>query len=258
MRQVTDHLLGLGHRRIVHLASAVDTWTFAVRARALAEAVRAGPGRRPAHRDRPPWTYGPGREAAEAVLAAPGPAPTALVCDDDILAAGACKAARRLGLRVPDDISVTGFDDLALATAVEPELDHRAAAGRAGRASAGMARPAGRPGRAAPRGPPRPPRPPGGPGLHRAPADRVTEPSGRRGAAAGGLRPECARSRLLLRVLVRGLGLGAGALRRDVLGGPAAGVLPLRAPPCRTGRPSGWPRHRPPPAAGPAGGPRSA
>lgn len=48
--------------------------------------------------------------------------PTAIVCDDDILAAGACKAARRLGLRVPEDLSVTGFDDLALATAVEPEL----------------------------------------------------------------------------------------------------------------------------------------
>ena len=52
----------------------------------------------------------------------PGPAPPRCVCDDDILAAGACKAARRLGLRVPDDVSVTGFDDLALATAVEPEL----------------------------------------------------------------------------------------------------------------------------------------
>lgn len=63
-----------------------------------------------------------GREAAERALTAPGPRPTAVVCDDDILAAGACKAARRLGLRVPEDVSVTGFDDLALATAVEPEL----------------------------------------------------------------------------------------------------------------------------------------
>lgn len=63
-----------------------------------------------------------GREAAERALSLPGPRPTAIICDDDILAAGACKAARRLGLRVPDDLSVTGFDDLALATAVEPEL----------------------------------------------------------------------------------------------------------------------------------------
>ncbi|NEE54942.1 substrate-binding domain-containing protein, partial [Streptomyces sp. SID8455] len=58
----------------------------------------------------------------EQALAVAGERPTAIVCDDDILAAGACKAARRLGLRVPDDLSVTGFDDLALATAVEPEL----------------------------------------------------------------------------------------------------------------------------------------
>ncbi|MYR90364.1 substrate-binding domain-containing protein, partial [Streptomyces sp. SID685] len=43
-------------------------------------------------------------------------------CDDDKLAAGAYKAARRLGLRIPDDISVTGLDDLALATALDPEL----------------------------------------------------------------------------------------------------------------------------------------
>ncbi|TWV56518.1 LacI family transcriptional regulator, partial [Streptomyces misionensis] len=35
---------------------------------------------------------------------------------------GAYKAARRLGLRIPDDISVTGIDDLALATALDPEL----------------------------------------------------------------------------------------------------------------------------------------
>ncbi|WP_327120313.1 LacI family transcriptional regulator [Streptomyces sp. NBC_01341] len=121
MRQVTDHLLGLGHRRIVHLASAVDTWTFAVRARALGEAVREVPGA-VVRTVTAPLDVGAGREATEAVLTSAGPLPTAIVCDDDILAAGACKAVRRRGLRVPDDISVTGFDDLALATAVEPEL----------------------------------------------------------------------------------------------------------------------------------------
>lgn len=121
MRQVAGHLLGLGHRRIVHLASAVETWTFAVRARTLREAARDVPGA-VLRTVTAPLDVGAGREAVEALLASPGPRPTAIVCDDDILAAGACKAVRRRGLRVPDDISVTGFDDLALATAVEPEL----------------------------------------------------------------------------------------------------------------------------------------
>ncbi|MFJ9623483.1 LacI family DNA-binding transcriptional regulator [Streptomyces sp. NPDC101181] len=121
MRQVTDHLVALGHRRFLHLASAVDTWTFAVRAQALAEALATVPeaGVRTV---RAALDVRAGREAVEQALAVAGERPTAIVCDDDILAAGACKAARRLGLRVPDDLSVTGFDDLALATAVEPEL----------------------------------------------------------------------------------------------------------------------------------------
>ncbi|MET7763632.1 LacI family DNA-binding transcriptional regulator [Streptomyces sp. NPDC005393] len=120
-RQAAEHLLTLGHRRVAHLAAAVDSWTFRVRARALAQAVSEVPGA--ALRTEPAGlSVEEGRRAAERVLAGPGPGPTALVCDDDILAAGACKAARRLGLRVPDDVSVTGFDDLALATAVEPEL----------------------------------------------------------------------------------------------------------------------------------------
>ncbi|MEU9703766.1 LacI family DNA-binding transcriptional regulator [Streptomyces sp. NPDC047981] len=118
MRQVTAHLLGHGHRRFVHLASAVPSWTFDVRAAALAEALRGVDVRTV----RAPLDVDGARAAAEAALTGPGPRPTALVCDDDILAAGACKAARRLGLRVPEDVSVTGFDDLALATAVEPEL----------------------------------------------------------------------------------------------------------------------------------------
>ncbi|MFI5668883.1 LacI family DNA-binding transcriptional regulator [Streptomyces sp. NPDC051704] len=119
MRQITEHLLALGHRRVLHLASAVDSWTFDVRAEALAALL--GP-----HAElrtvRAPLTVADAHTAMEAVLAAPGDRPTAVVCDDDILAAGACKAARRLGLRVPEDLSVTGIDDLALATAVEPEL----------------------------------------------------------------------------------------------------------------------------------------
>ncbi|GHJ38751.1 LacI family DNA-binding transcriptional regulator [Streptomyces sp. TS71-3] len=121
MRQVTHHLLALGHRRFLHLAAAVDSWTFRTRAHALQEALHGTGG--DLRRVHAPLGTDEARAAAHAALTASGaPRPTALVCDDDTMAAGACKAARRLGLRIPQDLSVTGFDDLTLATAIEPEL----------------------------------------------------------------------------------------------------------------------------------------
>ncbi|MFG2136809.1 LacI family DNA-binding transcriptional regulator [Streptomyces sp. NPDC048650] len=121
MRQLTAHLTALGHRRITHLTADVESWTFALRARAVTEALAGVPGTL-LRRQPSALTVDAGLHAAHAALTAPGPRPTALLCDDDIIAAGACKAVRRLGLRIPEDISVTGFDDLALAVAVEPEL----------------------------------------------------------------------------------------------------------------------------------------
>ncbi|TQJ47891.1 LacI family DNA-binding transcriptional regulator [Streptomyces sp. SLBN-115] len=121
VRQVADHLLGLGHRHFLHLAADIPSWTFEVRARELAARVGAAAGT--SLRTAPaPISIDGALAAAEAALSAPGPRPTAVVCDDDKLAAGVYKALRRLGLRVPDDVSVTGLDDLALATALDPEL----------------------------------------------------------------------------------------------------------------------------------------
>ncbi|MGW1169205.1 LacI family DNA-binding transcriptional regulator [Streptomyces sp. NPDC002550] len=120
-RQVTDHLLTLGHRRILHLAADVPSWTFEVRARELASRMSAVPGTE-VRTTRAPISIEGALTATETALTAPGPRPTAVVCDDDKLAAGAYKALRRLGLRIPDDVSVTGVDDLGLATAIDPEL----------------------------------------------------------------------------------------------------------------------------------------
>ncbi|WP_018535035.1 MULTISPECIES: LacI family DNA-binding transcriptional regulator [unclassified Streptomyces] len=121
-RQITDHLLAHGHRHFLHLASAVDSWTFDVRAHELAARTDRLPGTT-VRTVRSALTVEDALAATERALRTSGLVlPTAVVCDDDKLAAGAYKAARRLGLRVPDHLSVTGFDDLSLATAIEPEL----------------------------------------------------------------------------------------------------------------------------------------
>jgi DNA-binding LacI/PurR family transcriptional regulator len=120
MRAVAAHLAALGHRRIGHVASAVDAWTFRMRAEALADAVRGLPGGA-LLRATTEMDIAPARAAATALLDRTD-RPTALVCDDDLLAAGAIKAARGLGIEIPAELSITGFDDMLLAAAVEPEL----------------------------------------------------------------------------------------------------------------------------------------
>lgn len=77
--------------------------------------------------------------AAAAALLRRAPRPSVVVCGNDVLAAGALIGAKSLGLRVPADVSVVGFDDIDLAVAVDPPLTtirvpHR----RMGRAAAKM------------------------------------------------------------------------------------------------------------------------
>jgi DNA-binding LacI/PurR family transcriptional regulator len=119
-RAIVAHLAGLGHRRFGHLASAVDAWTFRIRGEVVTTAIEALPGAL-LLREHTAIDIRAAREAAGALLRRPD-RPTALICDDDLIAAGAYKAARDLGLTVPDDLSITGFDDILLAEALEPEL----------------------------------------------------------------------------------------------------------------------------------------
>ncbi len=69
--------------------------------------------------------------------------PTLVMCGNDVLAVGALRAARTLGLQVPQDVSITGFDDIELATVVDPPLTtvhvpHRDMGRRAARALVSM------------------------------------------------------------------------------------------------------------------------
>jgi DNA-binding LacI/PurR family transcriptional regulator len=61
-------------------------------------------------------------EACRAALRLLDARPTAVFCDDDVLAGGVYLAARRRGLRIPEDVSVVGFDDLPFARVFDPPL----------------------------------------------------------------------------------------------------------------------------------------
>jgi LacI family transcriptional regulator len=61
------------------------------------------------------------REGLQQLMQAPTP-PTAVICGNDVLALGALLEAQRLGLEVPRDLSIVGFDDLELASHLQPAL----------------------------------------------------------------------------------------------------------------------------------------
>ncbi|WP_055520543.1 LacI family DNA-binding transcriptional regulator, partial [Streptomyces aurantiacus] len=82
VRQVAEHLLTLGHRRFLHLAADVPSWTFDIRARELAARLATVPGTE-LRTTAAPLSIDAARAATETALSAPGPRPTALVCDDD-------------------------------------------------------------------------------------------------------------------------------------------------------------------------------
>jgi DNA-binding LacI/PurR family transcriptional regulator len=117
-----EHLLGLGHRRIAQLGSRVQYPTFQIR-RARWRAALESVGVEPSDEL---WAgsvfdFDHAAVAAGRLLDADSP-PTAIICDDDILAGGVYLAARERGLRIPEDLSVVGFDDLDFAKVLEPPL----------------------------------------------------------------------------------------------------------------------------------------
>lgn len=121
MRLAVRHLVALGHRRIAHLAGPGDVSTGRLRAEgyeaAMAEAgIAPGPVVAAAA-----YTREAGREAADHLLAA-APAPTAIAAANDLLALGAVQALAARGLRCPEDVSVTGHNDMPLVDMVQPPL----------------------------------------------------------------------------------------------------------------------------------------
>lgn len=110
---LVEHLLSLGHREIIHLDGDHLPAAEARRAGYLRAMQAAGLGHltRTVHGE---YTEESGARAAIQLLAEPS-LPTAIVAGNDQSAAGLIMMLSRAGVRVPEDVSVTGFDDATLA-----------------------------------------------------------------------------------------------------------------------------------------------
>jgi LacI family transcriptional regulator len=118
MRQIIDHLVALGHHRIAFLNGPRTSWSNKERRRGLRVAVQRhdvdlvdmGPF---------PPRYEGGLQAADLAMAEKA---TAIVAYNDIMALGVLARLRDRGVRVPEDVSLTGFDDLMFGALCQPPL----------------------------------------------------------------------------------------------------------------------------------------
>jgi DNA-binding LacI/PurR family transcriptional regulator len=118
MRQIIDHLVALGHHRIAFLNGPRTSWSNKERRRGLRVAVQRhdvdlvdmGPF---------PPRYEGGLQAADLAIAEKV---TAIVAYNDIMALGVLARLRDRGVRVPEDVSLTGFDDLMFGALCQPPL----------------------------------------------------------------------------------------------------------------------------------------
>ncbi|HET9382846.1 MAG TPA: LacI family DNA-binding transcriptional regulator [Streptomyces sp.] len=121
-RELTGHLLGLGHRRIGYVAGPPEHTTTRHRLEGHRAALAAhGVGDDPRLTVHGGFDRSSGYEAALELLRRE-PSLTAVVGANDSVALGACAALRESGLRIPDDVSVAGFDDLPFGVDAVPSL----------------------------------------------------------------------------------------------------------------------------------------
>ncbi|MDQ1464355.1 MAG: LacI family transcriptional regulator [Actinomycetota bacterium] len=119
-----DHLVGLGHRNIAHLAGPADTSTGRERADAFRQALAAHGLAVPARSMRvcSSYTEAAGLEMTRRLLASGTGGFTAIVAANDLIALGVLAALNEKGLRCPADVSLIGFNDLPLIDRLTPPM----------------------------------------------------------------------------------------------------------------------------------------
>ncbi|MFG6197048.1 LacI family DNA-binding transcriptional regulator [Nonomuraea sp. JJY05] len=118
-RQATEHLLGLGHATVWHVAGPHRWWAARDRARGWREALAAAGAPEP---PAPEGDWSPASGYAAGRVLAADPRVTAVFVANDDMAIGVLRALAEAGRPVPDEVSVVGMDDIPAAAYLSPPL----------------------------------------------------------------------------------------------------------------------------------------
>ncbi|XTZ38547.1 DNA-binding transcriptional regulator CytR [Salmonella enterica] len=117
-----NYLQEQGHQLIGCIAGPEEMPLCHYRLQGYVQALRrSGITVNPHYITRGDFTFAAGAQALEQLLTLPKP-PTAIFCHSDVMALGALSQAKRRGLRVPEDLSIIGFDNISLAEFSDPPL----------------------------------------------------------------------------------------------------------------------------------------
>lgn len=122
-KELAQLVIAFGHKNIAMIAGiSGNNDRAADRIQGVKDAIQDHPGSaRLVNLVEAQYGMDAGGNAFEEIMSNPSK-PTVIMCGNDVLAAGAIMRARKMGIRVPDDVSITGFDDLNIASAVSPAL----------------------------------------------------------------------------------------------------------------------------------------
>ncbi|SEN46586.1 LacI family DNA-binding transcriptional regulator [Lihuaxuella thermophila] len=121
-KRVVDHLAALGHRRIGFIAGPLHVIISRDRLQGFVLGLREhGLEQDSSLIVEGDFSIPSGYDQAVRLLQLPEP-PTAIFASNDEMAIGAVKAVKQMGLKVPQDVAVVGFDDIPMATVIEPAL----------------------------------------------------------------------------------------------------------------------------------------
>jgi DNA-binding LacI/PurR family transcriptional regulator len=121
MERVVDYLVALGHTDFAFIGHHSVLGPIDERRRALVDQIKVACPKAKVRVAANADCLEGGRDAASELLSS-APPPTAIICVNDMMAVGVMKELRERGLRIPEDVSVTGFDNIKLSEFCYPAL----------------------------------------------------------------------------------------------------------------------------------------